>query len=807
MDFDSLIKIGKELNDEKTKPSVKELEKYKKVVFEFIKRKKRLLYGGLAMHFILETEKYEKKLYENDREYDYDFYTPDPIGDSIELANELYDKGFPFVKRIVGTSGVVFRIQVNTNTDIADINYCPQRVYDIIPRYTTGNGIVCVHPDFLRIDFYKALLHTPHSMWRWLKDYERLQLFEKLFPIKTFRFGGENNYKNDDLVPRKLLDKVLNEIVLTNQKTIVLTGTHAYNYYVSLVPRGSNKVGGANKDDYSGELIKTIPDDISMIVQNSLEIKELIKKLIDEYTTTAKYASTSFEYIDYCPLMKILGKSILITFKGRPIIRIVESSQQIVPYITIKMGSNTCRIQDHFGLLQYYHILKFIDPENEKEYTGRIVDIKIASQKYAAKKPELTITDPKNPFQIMITKGMETNAITSKAGVRFSGKKLALYMPENGKDVFDSDVFKKYYETEIDPYYSGAIKKQVIISAGKDTTLYISPKIDDYKKLLSIAKKFEEHGYFKIVDTYDTVNIIIKVKYNAKDMKDMKNVKIINSFLNNDEVSSKDKLIDTVTNWANKNNVNPNLIIPKTKKLIIGEDLTEIIKSFKGINILIIKPAKLYGGAGILLAKTTNLQNVIKSLKNGSEYIIQEYISDVMTIPHLTKGYPCKFDLRVNLITNNDCKFIQYKPILVRVSDDEYTPTEISNPLTHITNTSLRKDLTDNSTRIMSDVPLLKGYDKKINNFINTYIKPIIKSTIKQQNGIKSFQRFGLDLIIKSDGSIRLLEINENPGNMVSQQDEHNLLLTNFWMIDVGIKPTKEELQNFIVDKDVFISN
>jgi hypothetical protein len=807
MDFDSLIKIGKEINDENTKPSVKELEKYKKVVFDFIKRKKRLLYGGLAMHFILETEKYEKKLYDSDREYDYDFYTPDPIADSIELSNELYDKGFPFVKRIVGISGVVFRIQVNTNTDIADINYCPQRVYDIIPRYDANNGVVCVHPDFLRIDFYKSLLHTPHSMWRWLKDYERLQIFEKLFPIKTFRFGGENNYKSDDLVPRTLLDKVLADIVLTNKESIVLTGTHAYNYYIGLVPRGTNKVGGANKDDYSGELVKTTPDDISFIARNSDEIKESLKTLIDKYVSGVKYSTSSFTFIDYSPLMKMIGKSFIVTFKGRPIIRVVEPAQQVVPYITIKMGNSaTCRIHDYYGLLQYYHILKFIDPENDKEYTGRIVDIKIASQKYTAKKPHLTATDPKNPFQIMIIKGMETNAITTKSSLRFSGKKLALYMPENGKEEINTDAFKKYYETEIDPYYSGAVKQPLVITSGKSTipTLYISPKLEDYKNIMVFAKNFEKKGHFKLIDTYDNADIVLKVKFSKEYVDEMKNVKLINGFINTQELSSKNGLLKTVLSWTKENGINHNLIIPKTVTHKIGDDVSLVIKEFKNVKYVIIKPVYSYGGAGIVLSKTSKLSETLGKLKIGKEYIIQEYITDTMTIPHKTKGYPCKFDLRVNLLMNNDHKFIQYKPILVRVSDNEYTPNDITNPLTHITNMALRKTSTDNSGRLLSEVQELKGYENKINEFIKKYIKPLINSTMKPVNDIKSFQRFGLDLLIKSDGTILLLEINENPGNMKSTHDDEMLINWNFWVMDVGIQPTKEELNDFIID-DGFI--
>ena len=70
------------------------------VVEEFIKKKKRVCYGGTAMNALLPDS---KKFY--DLEYDlpdYDFYTPDPDGDVEDLVSILNKEGFKDVYQLDG---------------------------------------------------------------------------------------------------------------------------------------------------------------------------------------------------------------------------------------------------------------------------------------------------------------------------------------------------------------------------------------------------------------------------------------------------------------------------------------------------------------------------------------------------------------------------------------------------------------------------------------------------------------------------------------------------------------------------------
>jgi hypothetical protein len=451
--FTDLKLKGKNLANEQNKPTLKQLGEYKESVLSFIKRKKRIVYGGTAIHYALMLATNGKEgLYSGVGEIDYDFYTPDPIGDSIDLCNELFDKGFPYVKRNLALSGTTYRIQVNTNIEIADVSYCPEWLFDKLPVLETEAGIKFIHPDMLRLDMYKAMGHLPHDFYRWEKDYTRLMLLEQHYPMRSFRLADSKEYTKAEL-PRKsstLIDTVINDYVLKNQKTTLVTGDYAYNYYISIIPRGTNKVGGAGSGDYSGKLVTTQISLLSIIVtdyDHALQgIKDTLKEYSDHVTVTEQGA-----------LLKIIGKSAFINYKNSPIIFIQLARTQVVPYIKIRHNEGTSiKITDYFGTLAFYHIMKIIDSIENDEYTGRIVDLKIAESKYTSAHKEFTIIDPKNPFQLIMLDGMETNANTSEPHFKFSGK--VLYIPEVSKIKPDYEKNKEYYRTVVDPEIGGGAR-------------------------------------------------------------------------------------------------------------------------------------------------------------------------------------------------------------------------------------------------------------------------------------------------------------------------------------------------------------
>ena len=62
------------------------------IVEEFIRKRKRICYGGTAINNILPEK---EQFYSKDIELpDYDFFSPSPLKDAKDVANIYYKKGF-----------------------------------------------------------------------------------------------------------------------------------------------------------------------------------------------------------------------------------------------------------------------------------------------------------------------------------------------------------------------------------------------------------------------------------------------------------------------------------------------------------------------------------------------------------------------------------------------------------------------------------------------------------------------------------------------------------------------------------------
>ena len=75
------------VNTKHNDPTVDELKKVNRVVLDFIKKKKLVLYGGTAINEILKLKK--DSIYSAGELPDYDFFSIDSNRDSMELSNLL----------------------------------------------------------------------------------------------------------------------------------------------------------------------------------------------------------------------------------------------------------------------------------------------------------------------------------------------------------------------------------------------------------------------------------------------------------------------------------------------------------------------------------------------------------------------------------------------------------------------------------------------------------------------------------------------------------------------------------------------
>jgi len=152
------------------------------IVEEFLRRKRRVCYGGTAMNAQLPKE---EQFYSPERDLpDYDFFTPDIEHDAEELILELKKSGFDDVANRVGMHEGTRKILVNF-VAVADISEIDRDIYDILEkRAVIIDGIRYTDPDVLRMMMYLELSRPRGEVSRWAKVYERLALINKTFPME-----------------------------------------------------------------------------------------------------------------------------------------------------------------------------------------------------------------------------------------------------------------------------------------------------------------------------------------------------------------------------------------------------------------------------------------------------------------------------------------------------------------------------------------------------------------------------------------------------------------------------------------------
>ena len=160
------------------------------IVEEFLRKKKRVCYGGTAINNILPVS---DQFYNKDIELpDYDFFSPAALEDAKNLANIYFSKGFTEVEAKAGAHHGTYKVFVNF-IPVADITHMvPQLYKEILKESTRVAGIHYAPPNYLRMAMYLELSRPKGDISRWEKVLKRLTLLNKHFPLKGKDCSEEN---------------------------------------------------------------------------------------------------------------------------------------------------------------------------------------------------------------------------------------------------------------------------------------------------------------------------------------------------------------------------------------------------------------------------------------------------------------------------------------------------------------------------------------------------------------------------------------------------------------------------------------
>lgn len=193
-----------------------EARKIVDIMESYLRASGRLVYGGAAInaHLSPATKFYDPALYLPD----YDFMTPDPLQDCVDLITAFQREGFEEVEAKLGIHEGTYKIFVNYRP-AADITYMPESLYNAtVADSPVIGGIRYASPDFLRMNMYLELSRPAGNVSRWEKVYERLLLLNNEKPIHAGNCRPSRRQSRSQSKQSKILD------IGIDHKAIFLSG-------------------------------------------------------------------------------------------------------------------------------------------------------------------------------------------------------------------------------------------------------------------------------------------------------------------------------------------------------------------------------------------------------------------------------------------------------------------------------------------------------------------------------------------------------------------------------------------------------
>ncbi|QKF93805.1 polyA polymerase [Fadolivirus algeromassiliense] len=298
-------------------PTKKELLDANIVVMQFIKDKKRKIYGGYAQNKVIVAKDPKDAFYDEDDLPDIDVYSPEPLKDLVELCNILHSKGFKDVAGQEAQHKETYKIFVNGG-NVIDLSYVPRNIYNKMP-FIEINGINYMHPSFVYIDLYKMLTDPYFSgSHRWKKVFPRIYKLQKHYPFNKASKPLNNAY--DVPKDKKEIVNQINKTIIdhiNNKENYIIVGQYAYNYLL--------EESGIMKDKQLGGKYKLIEIPFMQLIATEYipNTTEIISKLKETY-------GDKISYKEFYPLWTTTGYSTVVYYDGFAVLHITSHNDRCV---------------------------------------------------------------------------------------------------------------------------------------------------------------------------------------------------------------------------------------------------------------------------------------------------------------------------------------------------------------------------------------------------------------------------------------------------------------------------------------------
>lgn len=215
-------KFEREFIQKYKEPSMDEMDKTNKIIFNYIRNNKLIVYGGFAQNLLIETKEKGAGFYKDIDLADIEFYSPTPIKHLIELCDLLYKSGLKNVQGKEGSHPETYKLFSNFH-NYADISYMSQNIYDNMETIMI-DGMRITHPHFIYVDALRVYTDPLTSNFRLIRTFNRMTLMMRYYPLNDNHLYNQIEFKNIN----KDRDEFIRKQIVQKMK-IVLIGFHAFN--------------------------------------------------------------------------------------------------------------------------------------------------------------------------------------------------------------------------------------------------------------------------------------------------------------------------------------------------------------------------------------------------------------------------------------------------------------------------------------------------------------------------------------------------------------------------------------------------
>lgn len=358
---DNIIEQARQREIQLVEPFFDEFDTVRSIILDFIKKEKRIIYGGFAWNSLIKTKKPEDCFYKLTDYTDVEFYSNKPIEDMKKLCDLIYKQGYKFIQGKSAQHEDTYTIFVNFQ-GYCDISYMPSNIFYSCMTENI-DGFRLIHPKFIMVDILRQFTDPISSFRRLDKNIKRGKLIMQNYPMEL-KTGTINKSKLKSSILE--LVKYIFEYLIKSD-TILFGGSIATNIYIGQPISNTNNEHITKYDETKLEIISIdLHNDVKNIYQ--LIIKYFLDKRLNTFTDKILFEQ-------YYQFFQFTDKKAVFKYDGVIFLTIYGNNKKCIPYNRIKLNYDGVHniLIPTFNWVYMFELIKFHQAYAEKNKDTQLI--------------------------------------------------------------------------------------------------------------------------------------------------------------------------------------------------------------------------------------------------------------------------------------------------------------------------------------------------------------------------------------------------------------------------------------------------